>query len=117
MGSSVDLSDRCCGESNPGRDPARRLDPGSLPEAGGGRKGAAKLRADGFSGDIKLLTSCPSCLQGLSLTNPTPKSRPIVVVEMARHLLGETWLPTTSPRPTGRHRAVCFNASSASRAR
>ena len=30
------------------------------------RKGAAALRADGFDGEVKVLTSCPSCLQGLS---------------------------------------------------
>jgi Fe-S oxidoreductase len=33
-------------------------------------KGAAKLRADGFTRrDVKMLTSCPSCLQGLSRYN------------------------------------------------
>ncbi len=29
-------------------------------------KGAEAARADGFAGEVKILTSCPSCLQGLS---------------------------------------------------
>jgi Fe-S oxidoreductase len=29
------------------------------------QKGMTQTRADGFSGDVKVLTSCPSCLQGL----------------------------------------------------
>jgi Fe-S oxidoreductase len=30
------------------------------------RKGAAAVRGDGFAGEVKVLTSCPSCLQGLA---------------------------------------------------
>src|SRR4030095_13439277 len=60
----------------------------------------AALRAmDGVSakGPVKILTSCPSCLQGLSrytgdLTNGLLEAD-YIVVEMARRILGEDWLP------------------------
>ena len=57
------------------------------------RKGAAKLRADGFDGPVKILTSCPSCLQGLSrYDNDSGTKADYIVVEMAKHLLGENWM-------------------------
>jgi Fe-S oxidoreductase len=57
------------------------------------RRGAAALRADGFAGDVKVLTSCPSCLQGLSRYDDDAGTRAdYVVVEIARHVLGENWL-------------------------
>lgn len=44
------------------------------------------LRADGSRGDIKLLTSCSSCLQGLSRHNDDAGTQAdYIVVEMARH--------------------------------
>ena len=56
-------------------------------------KGANKLRADGFDGDVKILTSCPACLQGLSRFNDDSGSTAdYIVVEMAKHLLGENWM-------------------------
>ena len=58
------------------------------------RKGAAKVRADGFEGKVKILTSCPSCLQGLSRYDPDSETTAdYIVVEMARHILGENWMP------------------------
>ncbi len=57
-------------------------------------KGADKLRVDGFKGDVKILTSCPSCLQGLSRYDEDANTEAdYIVVEIARHLLGEDWLP------------------------
>jgi Fe-S oxidoreductase len=57
------------------------------------RKGSDKVRADGFTGDVKVLTSCPSCLQGLSRYNEdSGTTADYIVVEMARHLLGPSWL-------------------------
>jgi Fe-S oxidoreductase len=57
-------------------------------------KGAGKLRADGFSGEVKILTSCPACLQGLSRYNDDSGTEAdYIVVEIARHLLGENWMP------------------------
>ncbi len=42
---------------------------------------------------MKVLTACPSCLQGLSRYNEDANiSADYVVIEMARRLLGETWL-------------------------
>jgi FAD/FMN-containing dehydrogenase/Fe-S oxidoreductase len=43
--------------------------------------------------DVKILTSCPSCLQGLSRYNEDADiSADYIVVEMARHVLGENWM-------------------------
>jgi Fe-S oxidoreductase len=57
-------------------------------------KGADKLRADGFDGKVKILTSCPSCLQGLARYNDdSGTDADYIVVEIARHLLGENWMP------------------------
>jgi hypothetical protein len=70
-------------------------------------KGADKLREDGFTGDVKILTSCPSCLQGLSRYNDdSGTTADYIVVEIARHLLGENWLPDyVAQRQQRRHRA------------
>jgi FAD/FMN-containing dehydrogenase/Fe-S oxidoreductase len=94
MGQRVDLSDRCCGEA--GTLAMARPDVSTQVRF---RKqeeienGAAALRADGFDGELKLLTSCPSCLQGLSRYNDDAGTQAdYIVVEMARRLLGENWL-------------------------
>jgi Fe-S oxidoreductase len=43
---------------------------------------------------VKVLTSCPSCLQGLArFEGDTGAEADYIVVEMARRLLGENWLP------------------------
>ncbi|REE20374.1 hypothetical protein B0G71_3504 [Paraburkholderia sp. BL27I4N3] len=43
--------------------------------------------------DVKILTSCPSCLQGLSRYNEDAGiEADYIVVEMARHVLGEDWM-------------------------
>jgi Domain of unknown function (DUF3400) len=43
--------------------------------------------------DVKILTSCPSCLQGLSRYNEDANiEADYIVVEMARHVLGEDWM-------------------------
>ncbi|MDR3353118.1 MAG: DUF3400 domain-containing protein, partial [Zoogloeaceae bacterium] len=55
-----------------------------------------KLRDDGFSGRVRILTSCPSCLQGLSRYRHDVDEKTVhteyIVVEMARYLLGENWM-------------------------
>ena len=94
MGQPVEYSDRCCGESGTFAvtrpDVATQVRFRKQQEV---EKGAAKLRADGFAGNIKLLTSCPSCLQGLSRYNDDAGTEAdYIVVEMARRLLGENWL-------------------------
>jgi len=41
-----------------------------------------------------VLTSCPSCLQGLSRYGEDASTdADYIVVEIARHLLGENWMP------------------------
>jgi hypothetical protein len=42
---------------------------------------------------VKILTSCPSCLQALSrYGEDTGIEADYIVVEMAKHLLGENWM-------------------------
>ncbi|MGZ9030033.1 MAG: DUF3683 domain-containing protein [Burkholderiaceae bacterium] len=89
----IGKNDRCCGES--GTFAISRPDVATqvrFRKEGEVREGAAKLRADGFDGDIKVLTSCPSCLQGLKRYNDDADiDADYIVVEMARHLLGTDW--------------------------
>jgi len=94
MGQTVTLNDRCCGES--GTLAVTRPDISTQVRF---RKeeemttGADKLRADGFTGDVKILTSCPSCLQGLSrFDNDSGTTADYIVVEMAKTLLGDKWI-------------------------
>ncbi|MGG7606309.1 DUF3683 domain-containing protein [Massilia sp. BKSP1R2A-1] len=91
----IEKNDRCCGES--GTFAVSRPDIATQVRSrkqGEMEKGADKLREDGFKGEVKILTSCPSCLQGLSRYNhDSGTTADYIVVEMARHLLGENWLP------------------------
>ena len=90
----VELSDRCCGES--GTLAVTRPDVSTqvrFRKEEEMRKGADALRGGGFAGEVKILTSCPSCLQGLSrFDNDAGTRADYIVVELARHLLGETWM-------------------------
>ncbi len=91
----IEKNDRCCGES--GTLAIARPDISTqvrFRKEGEMVKGADKLRADGFDGDVKILTSCPSCLQGLTRFNDdSGTTADYIVVEIARHLLGENWMP------------------------
>jgi Fe-S oxidoreductase len=91
----IEKNERCCGES--GTFAVSRPDIATqvrFRKEQEMEKGADKLRADGFDGDVKILTSCPSCLQGLSRYNEdSGTTADYIVVEMARHLLGENWMP------------------------
>ncbi|AUM01252.1 FAD-linked oxidase [Rhodocyclaceae bacterium] len=96
MGTPVDLSDRCCGES--GTLAVARPDISTqvrFRKQEEIEKGAAKLRGQDPGAKVKILTSCPSCLQGMHrYANDAGGVEPdYIVVEMARHLLGENWLP------------------------
>ncbi|AMO98533.1 4Fe-4S dicluster domain protein [Collimonas arenae] len=94
-GAKIEKNERCCGES--GTFGVSRPDVSTqvrFRKEEEMNKGADKLRADGFAGDVKILTSCPSCLQGLSRYNDdSGTTADYIVVEMARHILGENWLP------------------------
>jgi len=90
----IERSERCCGES--GTLAVSRPDISTQVRFRKEREivaGAQRLRADGFDGDVKLLTSCPSCLQGLSrYADDAAIDADYVVVEMARHVLGPDWM-------------------------
>ncbi|HTJ96204.1 MAG TPA: DUF3400 domain-containing protein, partial [Rhodocyclaceae bacterium] len=94
MGQPVALSDRCCGES--GTLAVTRPDISTqvrFRKQEEMQKGAAALREDGFTGDVKILTSCPSCLQGLSrYDNDSETKADYIVVEMAKAILGDNWM-------------------------
>ncbi len=94
MGTDVALNDRCCGES--GTLAVTRPDISTqvrFRKEGEMKRGAGHLRADGFTGDVKVLTSCPSCLQGLSRFNDDSGTQAdYIVVEIARNLLGANWM-------------------------
>ena len=92
MGGGVQLSERCCGES--GTLAMTRPDVSTqvrFSKEESLRKGMANLPGEG---PVKVLTSCPSCLQGLArFEDDTGAQADYIVVEMARRLLGENWLP------------------------
>jgi Fe-S oxidoreductase len=56
-------------------------------------KAANELRKGEFAGDVKVLTSCPSCLQGLTRFDAdSGTTADYIVVEMAEKLLGKEWM-------------------------
>ncbi|MBS0394196.1 MAG: DUF3683 domain-containing protein [Proteobacteria bacterium] len=57
-------------------------------------RGVEDLRTYGVREPVKVLTSCPSCLQGLArYQDDVDVQADYIVVEVARHLLGADWLP------------------------
>jgi Fe-S oxidoreductase len=93
IGGNVPLSERCCGES--GTLAMTRPDVATqvrFSKEESLRRGIAALGNDGKP--VKVLTSCPSCLQGLArFEDDTGAQADYIVVELARRLLGEDWLP------------------------
>jgi Fe-S oxidoreductase len=94
MGQEVRQNERCCGES--GTLAVSRPDISTqvrFRKQEEMERAASAIRAAGHSGEIKVLTSCPSCLQGLSRYDAdSGTSADYIVVEMARHLLGANWM-------------------------
>ena len=94
MGSAVTLNERCCGEA--GTLAVTRPDISTqvrFRKEQEMRKGAQQLRRDSFKGEVKILTSCPSCLQGLARYNDDAGTQAdYIVVEMAKRLLGPDWM-------------------------
>ncbi len=95
MGQKVLLSDRCCGEagtfavSRP--DIATQVRFRKQEEL---HKGIEQLTGAPVArkGNVKMLTSCPACQQGLSRYNDdTGMETDYIVVELANTLLGENW--------------------------
>lgn len=96
MGQEVALNDRCCGESGTFAvarpDIATQVKMRKQEEL---EKGMEKLglTPGAPEQDVKILTSCPSCLQGLSrYGEDTGIEADYIVVEMAKHLLGPSWM-------------------------
>lgn len=101
VGDQVRKSERCCGES--GTLAVTRPDISTqvrFRKEEELRKDEAALRASGAVGEkdnLKILTSCPSCLQGLSRYNHDLQNGLLeadyIVVEMANKILGADWMP------------------------
>jgi FAD/FMN-containing dehydrogenase/Fe-S oxidoreductase len=96
LGQSVALSDRCCGEAGTlavtRPDVANQIRFRKHQEM---QLGAEAVRKDGFAGEVRVLTSCPSCLQGLSrFTAETGVKADYIVIELAKALLGPSWMQT-----------------------
>ncbi|MDG1096322.1 MAG: DUF3683 domain-containing protein [Methylophilaceae bacterium] len=96
MGQDVELNDRCCGES--GTFAAARPDIATqvkFRKQEELEKGMQKMGLTVGKPEqaVKILTSCPSCLQGLSrYGDDTGIEADYIVVEMAKHILGENWM-------------------------
>ncbi len=108
VGDNVKKSDRCCGESGTfgitrpdiatqvrfRKEEELRRDETALR----GMIGATSPNApEAAKGNLKILTSCPSCLQGLQrykgdLQNGLLEAD-YIVVEMANRILGDDWMP------------------------
>jgi FAD/FMN-containing dehydrogenase/Fe-S oxidoreductase len=88
-------NDRCCGES--GTLAVTRPDVSTqvrFRKEQEVRIGVDEIRAAGHTGEVKVLTSCPSCLQGLKRFNDDVEmDADYIVVEIAKNLLGPNWLP------------------------
>ncbi|MEO8118859.1 MAG: (Fe-S)-binding protein, partial [Rhodoferax sp.] len=101
LGENVIQSERCCGES--GTLALNRPDISTqvrFRKEEEIRKGEAQLRDKGLLGakeNVKILTSCPACLQGLSRFGDDLQNGLLeadyIVVEMANQILGDQWMP------------------------
>ncbi|MCM2253466.1 MAG: FAD-binding oxidoreductase, partial [Ramlibacter sp.] len=109
VGDKVRKSERCCGESGTfgvsrpdiatqvrfRKEEELRKDEKALREAMKGAAGGAG--AVGEKGNIKILTSCPSCLQGLTRYSADLQNGLLeadyIVIEMANQILGPNWMP------------------------
>jgi Fe-S oxidoreductase len=108
IGNNVVKSDRCCGESGTlgvtrpdistqvrfRKEEELQKNVVTLQALNAATSPAA---ASAPQGDVKILTSCPSCLQGLTrYGNDLPNGlleADYIVVEMANKILGSNWLP------------------------
>ncbi len=101
VGENVRKSERCCGES--GTFGVTRPDISTqvrFRKEEQLRKDEAALRDAGAvpaQGNVKVLTACPSCLQGLSRYSQDLQNGLLeadyIVVEMANRILGADWMP------------------------
>jgi hypothetical protein len=103
VGDQVIKSDRCCGES--GTLGVTRPDISTqvrFRKEAELKKNAQQLATlagatSDATGNTKILTSCPSCLQGLNRFGDDLQNGLLeadyIVVEMANQILGENWMP------------------------
>lgn len=92
----VQLSDRCCGEA--GTFAVARPDVATqvrFRKAEELHKGIEQATGERRASPdkLKMLTSCPACVQGLArYEDETGLETDYIVVEVARHILGEDWI-------------------------
>ncbi len=113
LGDNVIKNERCCGESGTlgvtrpdistqvrfRKEEELRKGEAALNElTEGSASGATGASAATEKANVKILTSCPSCLQGLSRYQNDMKNGLLeadyIVVEMANQMLGKDWLQT-----------------------
>ena len=91
---TIEANERCCGES--GTLALTRPDVSTqvrFRKEQEVRAGVEQIRDSGHRGAVKVLTSCPSCLQGLArYRDDADLDADYIVVEIARHLLGADWM-------------------------
>jgi Fe-S oxidoreductase len=98
MGQRVDLNDRCCGESGTlavtRPDVSTQVRFRKQQEIEEGAEIMRKVGSGGTATDqVKILTSCPSCLQGLArYRDDASIEADYVVIEMAKAILGPDWM-------------------------
>ena len=96
VGPKVELSDRCCGEAGTFAvarpDIATQVRFRKAEELHKGINAATGAEVTA-PGQMKMLTSCPACVQGLSrYEDETGLETDYIVVEVAQHILGEDWI-------------------------
>ena len=97
VGDGARLTERCCGEagtfatSRP--DIATQVKFRKAEDLDKNRDAQIAAGASGGKDGVKVLTSCPACLQGLSrYSDDNGMDADYIVVELARKLLGEDWM-------------------------
>ena len=90
LGKDVVLSDRCCGES--GMFATKRPDIASQVKFRKQEEIEKNLAQLPPAEQVKIITTCPACMQGLSRYEEDNNIKAdYIVIEMARGILGETW--------------------------
>jgi len=94
-GQTVTVSDRCCGEA--GTFAVARPDIATQVRRRKAQELQANLASNGVAADtrkhdVRMLTSCPACVQGLSrYAEETGIDTDYIVVELAKNLFGDDW--------------------------
>ncbi|MEE9322777.1 MAG: DUF3683 domain-containing protein [Granulosicoccus sp.] len=94
-GQAVTVSERCCGEA--GTFAVSRPDIATQVRRRKAQEMQANLESKGVKAgalkhDVRMLTSCPACVQGLSrYRDETGIDTDYIVVELAKGLLGDDW--------------------------